>query len=492
MNDRRFDKTSKRIMRLVLDFEKNPNAYRDLDDFLDIMDFYYSEETPYTPINPEVEKVVSIAESMYPDSTDIKVQRAHIYFVQGNVDSAMRILSNLEQIEPEHIGVLMGLADCYLQKNKFDKAMAYLKKIIRIEPDNTEVYDLMIQQYLIHCNVDKAFECFQKRIAIKADDEDFLTQLYHDLTPIPQVFEAALKFFESYIEVNPYSCNAWVYVAMTHYELKHDDEALDAANYALAIDPHNTAAYMTKFTITKDFNVAYEALKNVPQQDKYLIYAQLADVCFMTHQYYTAAPYYREVIEHLDKEHIDDIVSNYMTRNKLANCYVRLKDPTSAEKLFLESIAINPFFDTSYEDLAQLYRYEFHDANRAENTFCFLANRFSDSKCAWMHYLEILVEQKRYQDVIDTVADAEQHITDDDDIYIPLVVAYYNTGRKNEACLLLNNIELSFTYLESALRKYDTSIIFDDEVMAVLQQKLDESRPDDLFDDNHDIYNDAY
>ena len=493
MDDRRFENTSRRVKRLVLDFEKNPNAYRDVDDFLDIIDFYYSEGTPFSDINPEVEKVMKIAERMYPDNTDVKVQRAHIYYVQGNVDSAMHILLNLEKLEPDHEGVMMGLADCYLYNNKFDKAMAYLKKIIRIDPENTDVYDLMIQQYLIHCNVDKAFECFQKRIAIKADDdEDFLTNIYHELTPIPQVYEAALKFFESYTEENPYSCNAWVYVAMCHYELKHDDEAIDASNYALAINPHSTLAYMTKFTVTNDINVAYEALQNVPDSDKYLINAQLGDAYFMAHNYYSAAPYYRKVIDYLDKEHSDDVVVNYLTRNKLANCYVRMKDPASAEKLFLESIAINQFFDTSYEDLAHLYRYEFHDAERAENTLHFLAVRFPESKSAWMQYLELLLELKRYEDVIDTVSEAEQHISDDDDLYVPLAVAYYNTGRKNEACLMLHNMDIDCIYLEDLLRRYDPNVLLDDEVMQILQQKRDESRPDDLYDDNYDKYNDRY
>ena len=132
------------------------------------------------------------------------------YFLQGNTDSAQYILSNLEKVEPDHVGVLLGLADCYFHNNMFDKGITYLKKVLVIEPDNIEVYDFMIQQCLIQCKVEMALHYFKKRIALKSDDdEEFLSRVNNELMPIPQVYEAALKFFEAYLEINPYSSHAW-------------------------------------------------------------------------------------------------------------------------------------------------------------------------------------------------------------------------------------------------------------------------------------------
>jgi len=151
----------------VLDFEKNPGVYRDLDDFLDIIDFYLATDDPFLfAHDSKLCQAVSVAESIYPDSTDIKVQRAHIYFMQGNTESAKNILTYLEQMEPDHIGVLLGLADCCLISNRLEKGLAYLKRIIEIEPDDIEIYDLIIHQCLVNCKVEEAFQYFKKRIAL--------------------------------------------------------------------------------------------------------------------------------------------------------------------------------------------------------------------------------------------------------------------------------------------------------------------------------------
>lgn len=494
MDDRRFDNTSKRVKRLVLDFEKHPDAYRDLDDFLDIIDFYAAVDYPQSYVNnSKLSQALRIAEEIYPDSTDIKVQRAHIYFLQGNIESAQYILSSLEKTEPEHVGVLLGLADCYFHNNMFDKGMAYLRRVLVIEPDNIEVYDFIIQQCLIQCKVEMALQYFKKRIALKSDDDEaFLARVNNDLMPVPQVYEAALKFFEAYLEINPYSSHAWSYIAMAHYELHHDEESLEACEYALAISAQCTAAYLTKFSITDDRNVLYDALNNVPENEKYHIDIQLGESYFRNHQYSSAAPYYRSAVKFLDETKSDDDFNNYLTRNKLANCYMRMGDPVSAEKLLVESIAINPYSIVSYDDLAILYKYEFHDPDRFEQMFKFLTEKFHDFKSPWLIYIEFLLQYKRYDDVIAMVSEAEQYIRDDDDLYIPLAVAYFNSNRKNEACLLLHNMDIDGFFLENMLRKYDGNMLLDGEVMDIILQKRDESGSNDYFEDNYDKDNLPY
>ncbi|MBO4741308.1 MAG: tetratricopeptide repeat protein, partial [Bacteroidales bacterium] len=476
--------TSRRVRRLVLDFERRPNIYRDVDDFLDIIDFYAEAEYSMTFAGgSRLSEALQIAEEIYPTNTDIKVQRARHYFLQGNYDSALNILSYLEKVEPDHIGVLLGLSDYYIFNNKFDKGMGYLKKALYLDPEDIEIYDLIIRQYLSQCKVEEALQYFKKRIALKSDDgDDFITHLYEELVPVPQVYESALKFFEAYIEQNPYSNLAWVYMAVAHYELHHDDEALEACEYALAISAESTGAYITKFEITEDRQILYDALKYVPEDQKYLINVQLAESYFRKHQYSSAAPYYREAIKYLDNSNCDDDLSNYISRNKLANCYMRLGDLNSAEKLLIESIALNPYSSISFDDLAILYKYEFHDAERFEDAFSFLSKKFKDCKFPWLHYIKFLIEQQRYEDVVEIVAEAEQSIPDDDDLYIPLAVAYYNTNRKNEAFMLLHNMDMDNTYLEDSLRKYYPDMLLDDEVMDILLQKRDESEKDGYYD----------
>lgn len=471
----------------MLDFEKNPGQYRDLDDFLDIIDFYLGTDNPMLfSQDSRLAQAVRMAENIYPDNTDIKVQRAHIYFMQGNTDSAKNILSYLEKVEPEHIGVLLGLADCHFQNNRFDKGMAYLKKVLTIDPENIDVYDTIIQQNLVQCKVEDALQYFKKRIALKSDDDEaFLSRVYGDLEPIPQVYESALKFFEAYIDQNPYSSYAWTYIAMAHYELHHDEEAIEACEYALAINTGCTGAYLTKYEVTNDVRGLYEALAHVPENEMYHINMQIAEHHFRAHKYAVAAPYYRTVIKYIDDTGCDDDFTGYIARHKLANCYMRMNDPVSAEKLLLESIILNPYSTLAYDDLAILYKYDFHDPDRFEQMFSFLTQKFSDCKYPWVLFLGFLLQQRRYDDVVKKVGEAEEYIHDDDELYIPLSVAYYHTNRKNEAYLLLNNMDIDPNYLEDTLRKYDGEMLLDTDVMEILLKKYNESDTSDYYDDGY-------
>ena len=68
-------------------------------------------------------------------------------------------------------------------------------------------------------------------------------------------------------------------------------------------------------------------------------------------------------------------------------------------------------------------------------------------------------------------------------------MAYFNTNRKNEACLLLHNMDIDGFFLENMLQKYDSNMLLDGEVMDIILQKRDESGSNDYFEDNYDQNN---
>ena len=121
--------------------------------------------------------------------------------------------------------------------------------------------------------------------------------------------------------------------------------------------------------------------------------------------------------------------------------------------------------------------------------FTFLIEKFPSCIYPCLKYLDFLIQQKRFNDVVAVVSEAEKNLPDNDELYIPLSVAYYNTNRKNEALLLLNNMDIDPTFLEDMLRKYDNEMLLDSEVMDILLQKRDESDTDNYFDDNYDPNN---
>lgn len=493
MANRRDEKYERQVRKLVKDFEANPDAYRDLEDFLDILAYYSGAVCNFTDIDKMV-NTVAIAERIYPDSADIKAFRAHYYNLQGNFESSVNLLKNIECVDSECIGVFYELGEAYIGLNRFEKGMSYLLKIIELEPDNVPFYDIIIAKYLERQKLEAALRYFKKRLEVSTenDSDSVLDVVFDTLKDTPVQYETALQFFDAYIDEYPYSSKAWEYKAEMHYELHHDDEALDACEYAISLDSKCTHAYLTKYDITHDINVLYEALKNAPEEEQYLVNECVGDYYFEKHIYPSAAPYYRKAVTYLDDHReIGDNYASYFVRNKLAKCYQRMGDLNSAEKLFFESVGVDPYSPVTYGDLVTLYKYGFRDSERFEQAFLFLIGKFKDCKFPWMHYLEFLLEHKRYENAVEAVNCAQETIRDDDDLYIVLAVAYYHTNRKNEALLLLNNMECDIDYLMDAVRDYSPDMLLDNDVMDIMIAKRDEKESKGYYNDN-DSYPNAF
>ena len=95
----RFKDYDKEIRKAVLHFERVSKAgaiqYIDIDEMETVIDFYLESNDVES-----VQKAVSYAERLFPNSNEIKLRRAHMYSVQGNPQGALSLLKEILRREP--------------------------------------------------------------------------------------------------------------------------------------------------------------------------------------------------------------------------------------------------------------------------------------------------------------------------------------------------------------------------------------------------------
>ena len=121
--------------QLVLDFEntilKGGNQFFDEDEMEVIIDYYF-EVNDLEPL----QRAVEYAEELYPDSTTVRLRRAHLMIAHEQFDSALHIIKQLRRKEPDNTDVAYSLGVAYGAVGEHRKAIElyripdYLDEII--------------------------------------------------------------------------------------------------------------------------------------------------------------------------------------------------------------------------------------------------------------------------------------------------------------------------------------------------------------------------
>ncbi len=102
---------------------------------------------------------------------------------------------------------------------------------------------------------------FEKCIEIDIEDYSSLYNILYCFESENQT-EKAINFLTSYIDKNPYSEIAWHQLGLQYYRLKKYQKALEAFDYAIAIDESFIGAYLEKAKTLEKLNRYKEAVQN--------------------------------------------------------------------------------------------------------------------------------------------------------------------------------------------------------------------------------------
>lgn len=325
MKKDRFNNFDDEVRSLVLDFEntvlKGKTQFFDVDELEIIIDYYFE----VNDIKP-LERAVQYAEQLYPDSTTIRLRRAHLMISKEQYAQALQVLNQMREAEPENTDVAYSLGVANGAVGESEKAIAYFKEAATDGWMLGRVYSNMAEEYYKLKDYDAAINFYRR--AMESDSCDDITLYnYYDVCFEAGRVEQAVDYLGRYVKDNPYSKEAWYCLGCAYRDLTLYEKAIDAFEFAIAIDKSYVDAYIA-LSQTQDFmghtSDAVTTMLRVLDytDDRAKVYRTVGSLYARDANYDTAMAYFRKAIE--------ENPADAEAYASIALCYLDLGDTATA------------------------------------------------------------------------------------------------------------------------------------------------------------------
>lgn len=210
------------------------NMFFDEEDIIEVFDFATDNDDRFTAL-----EALLLAERLFPASTTMAERKA-IFCLSLDDETAANALTLLP--DDSVVKILTGLR---LAHSTPKEAAPVFDEILRSRPELTD------EELIQLCETAEELCMYQWLIdnkeAIKAHTDYPQTFLY-ELSQILRVEnpDVALAILEELTMMEPFSTDFWLLTAQIHINQGHPDKALQPIEYALAIEPGNVNALMSK------------------------------------------------------------------------------------------------------------------------------------------------------------------------------------------------------------------------------------------------------
>ncbi len=187
--------------------KRGDNCYFDIYEYEGIIDYFFDNDN----IN-NASKAIDNACAQHPGSISLKMRKAQLFVYNGEADHALEILNNIDDLESNNSDLLFLTGNALLLRDKPDEAEKQFARLIEVE---IEDYEGTLFDIANACEL-----CDYK--------------------------EMALKYYNKYLAIHPYSKKVWNIVANIYFDNNDIEKALIAYDYAIAIDPEFPEAILGK------------------------------------------------------------------------------------------------------------------------------------------------------------------------------------------------------------------------------------------------------
>lgn len=249
--------------------------FLDHDEFEYIIDYYYHHSRV-----EDATKVIERALEQYPISAGFLSRKAQVLFDIKEVEEALQLLDIAEMYERSESAVYFLRSDIYKYLGRYDEAIEVMQNLLS-QPDVMDIADIYLQMCEIYEDWEKyneAYDCIVASLEIDPLNEEALERFTFCIT-MTSKYEESLPIHLRMIDENPYSYLAWYNLANSYRGLDKYELAVDAFEYAIAINedeeylPFELAELHYKF---KQYQKALDVLKDMCE-----VYDSDEDVFFL-------------------------------------------------------------------------------------------------------------------------------------------------------------------------------------------------------------------
>lgn len=321
MNNDRFTDFDDEVRQLVLDFEKTvmkgESQFYDVDELEMIIDYYLEVDDK----EPLITAII-YAEQLYPESIEIKIRRAHWYIANQEYDRALEILLCLEEQEPEDTDIAYSLGVLYGEMGQHEKAVDYYLQAATDGWQLGRIYANIAEEYYKMNNFHEAIQYYMKSFGTDSYEVQTFYN-YVDTCRQAGICDEAAQFFDLYVKTHPYCKEAWHCLGFAYREMGMYEKAIDALEYAIAIDKNYALAYYELSHAQEDCHQIGNAASTLIHMldlavDRGEIYRALGQLYTRQDNFETAMLYFKKAV--VENESDADALAG------MATCHLRLGD----------------------------------------------------------------------------------------------------------------------------------------------------------------------
>lgn len=434
MKNDRFTDFDDEVKQLVLDFERTvmhgEMQFYDIDELEMIIDYYLEVDDKEPLIS-----ALHLAERLYPDSIEIKIRRAHWYVLNKDNSRALSLLQALERQDPSDTDVFYSLAVVYGEMGESEKAISYYLRAAKDGWQLGRIYANIAEEYVHMKNWHEAIQYYLKAFGTDSYEE-YVLYNYLDTCEEAGVCDEAYEFLDLYVRDHPYSKEGWYCLGCACRDLGLAERAVDAFEYAIAIDKNYSSAYY-------ELSLAHEQLGHIGEAATALTRAldcalERADVfralgqLFMRHENFDTALLYLHKAFDERPEDADTVAD-------IGLCQLRQGDDSSALASARKALAIDQ--DNPDAMLCMAMVYDSRDnIDAASDYFERLigSQRCNESHC---RFYTLFLFSHGFYDTLADFADESLQLYPHDTFYSTyLAAAYFYTNRYNRFRRLLPDV----------------------------------------------------
>lgn len=243
----------------------------------------------------------------FPFSSALLIRKADLLLASRKYHEALDILQKAELLDATDVNLYILKTDAYLALDMQEKAVAILEEAIaRFEGDEkTELLFELADVYDDYEEFDKVFDCLLLILQAEPTNEEALYKICF-WTDFTGRNEESIRLHLRIIDEYPYSELAWFNLGAAYQGLKLYEKAIDAYQYAIAIDEKFDYAYRNigdAYIRLRKYKEAIEALDKVLELAKpeEVIYEAIGHCYDRLHNYAQARFHYRKA-SHLNPD----------------------------------------------------------------------------------------------------------------------------------------------------------------------------------------------
>jgi tetratricopeptide (TPR) repeat protein len=352
-----------------------------------------------------------------PYSSSILIRKADLLIAARKYTGALEVLDHAAMLDAGDINLYILKTDAFLALDRQEKAVEILEEALQLfsGQERIELLFELADVYDDYEEFDKVFDCLKMILEQEPNNEEALYKICF-WTDFTGRNEEGIRLHRKIIDDFPYNELAWFNLAAAYQGIKLYEKAIDAYQYAIAIDEKFDYAYRNigdAYIRLRRYKEAIEALEKVLELSKpeSLIFEAIG-YCYDRQRNYAQARFYYRKASHINAgesklyykiagtyfneglwesaaKQLDTAMKIHRLQPEynllMGECKMQMGLYKDAIQYFSNAVSVKPKNAGGWEALVRcLYKIEFFDEAREQAT---AALRMTNGKVIFIYYL---------------------------------------------------------------------------------------------------------